>query len=193
MKNKILIIDNYDSFTYNLAHQVHKITDNFPAVFRNDEISISAIEDYDLIILSPGPGLPSEAGILKKVIDSYAEKKPILGICLGLQAVAEVFGGKLKNLSSVYHGVSSVVSITAPKAVIYKNFPKQFEAGRYHSWVCSNEQFPDELRVTGLDPLGNIMSLEHKFLKISAVQFHPESILTPLGTQLVKNFIDEYI
>lgn len=192
MQKKILIIDNYDSFTYNLAHQVHEITNCFPTVLRNDEVSIEEIEEYDLLILSPGPGVPSEAGILKQAIETFASKKPMLGICLGLQAIAEVFGGKLANLPEVYHGVASTISITEPKAIIYKDFPAQFEAGRYHSWVCSKDHFPEELAITGLDPQGNIMSIEHKQLKISAVQFHPESIMTPFGTQLVKNFIDEY-
>jgi len=187
---KILILDNYDSFTYNLVHMVEDITGVYPTVFRNDEISIEAINAYDLIILSPGPGIPDEAGILKETIRAYAGKKPILGVCLGLQAITEVFGGSLENLDVVFHGVATTMSVTNYDAVIYKGIPTEFEAARYHSWIASKKDFPSELEITSVDEYGDIMSLQHKEYNISAVQFHPESILTPLGEHMVRNFIE---
>ena len=186
----LIIIDNYDSFTYNLVHMVEKITGNFPAVFRNDEISIEEVQHYDLIMLSPGPGIPDEAGILKELIRRYAGVKPIFGVCLGLQAITEVFGGSLQNLDTVFHGVATTMKVTDFDAEIYKNIPTEFEAGRYHSWNASKFDFPEELKITSVDEFGDIMSLEHRKYKISAVQFHPESILTPIGEQLVRNFIE---
>ena len=187
---KILILDNYDSFTYNLVHMVDDITGEYPAVFRNDEISIEAINAYDLIILSPGPGIPDEAGILKETIKTYAGKKPIFGVCLGLQAITEVFGGRLENMDEVFHGVATTMSITDKDAIIYKDLPNNFEAARYHSWIASKKDFPEELQITSVDEFGDIMSLQHKKHNISAVQFHPESILTPLGEKMVRNFIE---
>ncbi len=187
---RILIIDNYDSFTYNLVHMVEDITGDLPAVFRNDEIEISEIDKYDLIILSPGPGIPDEAGILKETIKEYAGKKPIFGVCLGLQAITEVFGGSIENLETVFHGVATTMKVTEKNATIYKDFPEIFEAGRYHSWIASKIDFPNELEITSIDDHGEIMSLEHKKHNISAVQFHPESILTPLGEKIIKNFIE---
>lgn len=187
---KILILDNYDSFTYNLVHMVEDITGVYPTVFRNDEITIEGINAYDLIILSPGPGIPDEAGILKDTIRAYAGKKPILGVCLGLQAITEVFGGSLENLDVVFHGVATTMSVTNYDAVIYKGIPTEFDAGRYHSWIASKADFPAELEITAVDEYGDIMSLQHKEYNISAVQFHPESILTPLGEQMVRNFIE---
>jgi anthranilate synthase component 2 len=187
---KILILDNYDSFTYNLVHMVEDITGEYPAVFRNDEIEISEIDAYDLIILSPGPGIPDEAGILKETIKTYAGKKPIFGVCLGLQAITEVFGGSLENMDEVFHGVATTMSITKKDAVIYNDFSAEFEAARYHSWRASKKDFPAELEITAEDEFGDIMSLEHKEFSISAVQFHPESILTPMGEKMVRNFID---
>ncbi|WP_457619119.1 anthranilate synthase component II [Lutibacter sp.] len=187
---KIVIIDNYDSFTYNLVHLVENITGKYPTVFRNDEISIEAINKYDLIMLSPGPGIPDEAGILKEVIKTYAGKKPIFGVCLGLQAITEVFGGSLENLDSVFHGVATTMKITNKDASIYKDIPTKFEAARYHSWIASKKDFPSELEITAVDEFGDIMSLQHKTYNISAVQYHPESILTPLGEKIVRNFIE---
>lgn len=187
---KILILDNYDSFTYNLVHMVEDITGEYPAVFRNDKISIEAINEYDLIILSPGPGIPDEAGILKEVIKTYAATKPIFGVCLGLQAITEVFGGSLENLDSVFHGVATTMKVTNFEAEIYKEIPANFEAARYHSWIASLKDFPSELEITSVDEYGDIMSLQHKTHNISAVQYHPESILTPLGEQIVRNFIE---
>jgi len=187
---KIVIIDNYDSFTYNLVHLVENITGKYPTVFRNNEIAVKAINQYDLIMLSPGPGIPDEAGILKEVIKTYAGKKPIFGVCLGLQAITEVFGGSLQNLDSVFHGVATTMKVTNLDASIYKGIPTEFEAARYHSWIASKKDFPSELEITAVDEFGDIMSLQHKTYNISAVQYHPESILTPLGEKIVRNFIE---
>ena len=187
---KILILDNYDSFTYNLVHMVEKITGRFPAVFRNDEISIEGIDDYDLIMLSPGPGIPDEAGILKEVIKTYAGKKPIFGVCLGLQAITEVFGGKIINLDDVFHGVATEMSVIDSQAIIFKGLPNKFLAARYHSWIATDEEFPNDLKVTSRDEEGGIQAIEHKYFNISAVQFHPESILTEVGEKIVRNFIE---
>jgi anthranilate synthase component 2 len=187
---KILILDNYDSFTYNLVHMVEKITGNFPAVFRNDEISVEAVGNYDVIMLSPGPGIPDEAGILKDVIRTYAGKKPIFGVCLGLQAITEVFGGKIINMNDVYHGVATEMKVIDENAIIFKDIPETFLAARYHSWGATDEGFPNELKVTARDEDGLIQAIEHQTYNISAVQFHPESILTEVGEQLVTNFIN---
>jgi anthranilate synthase component 2 len=187
---KILILDNYDSFTYNLVHMVEKITGNFPVVFRNDEISIEAVGNYDVIMLSPGPGIPNEAGILKDVIKSYAGIKPIFGVCLGLQAITEVFGGTIINLEDVFHGVATEMRITDKDAVIFKDVPETFLAARYHSWAATDEGFPEEIQVTARDEDGLIQAIQHKIFPISAVQFHPESILTDVGEQLLRNFIN---
>jgi anthranilate synthase component II len=172
----ILILDNYDSFTYNLVHMVEDITGNLPDVFRNDEIDIEDIARYDVIILSPGPGIPDEAGILKEVIKTYAGIKPIFGVCLGLQAITEVFGGKM--------------TVKKNDAVIFKNIPTKFPAARYHSWIASNEHFPKALEITAIDEDGGIQAIEHNAFNISAVQFHPESILTEVGEQIVRNFLE---
>ena len=187
---KILIIDNYDSFTYNLAHMVEDITGEYPSVFRNDEISMEEIDNFDLIILSPGPGIPDEAGILKEAIKTYAPTKPIFGVCLGLQAITEVFGGSIENLDTVFHGVATTMEVTDKNAIIYKEIPSEFEAARYHSWIAASSDFPEELEITAIDEFGSIMSLQHKTHNITAVQYHPESILTPLGEKIVRNFIE---
>ena len=187
---KILIIDNYDSFTYNLVHMVEKITNQLPAVFRNDEIPLEDINSYDMIMLSPGPGIPNEAGILKEIIRSYAGKKPIFGVCLGLQAIVEVFGGSIINMDQVFHGVATSMKVINSNAVIFNGIPKEFEAARYHSWIESNENFTADLEITAEDEEGGIMAIRHRHFPISAVQFHPESILTELGEQIVKNFIE---
>ena len=187
---KILIIDNYDSFTYNLVHMVEKITGNFPAVFRNDEISIEDVGNYDMIMLSPGPGIPDEAGILKDVIKTYAGIKPIFGVCLGLQAITEVFGGTIINLENVFHGVATTMRVTDKEAVLFKEVPESFLAARYHSWAATDEGFPEEIQVTARDEDGLIQAIQHKIFPISAVQFHPESILTDVGEQLLRNFIN---
>jgi len=187
---KILILDNYDSFTYNLVHLVEKITGNLPAVFRNDEISIEEVANYDVIMLSPGPGIPEEAGILKEVIRTYAGIKPIFGVCLGLQAITEVFGGTIINLENVFHGVATTMTVTDKEAVIFKEVPETFLAARYHSWAATDENFPEEIQVTARDEDGLIQAIQHKIFPISAVQFHPESILTDVGEQLLRNFIN---
>lgn len=187
---KILIIDNYDSFTYNLVHMVEKITNQFPTVFRNDEISLEDINYYDMIMLSPGPGIPKEAGILKDIIYRYAGKKPIFGVCLGLQAIVEVFGGSIINMDEVFHGVATEMKVTKPTALIFKDIPTQFQAARYHSWIASNENFPADLEITAEDEEGGVMAIRHRYFSISAVQFHPESILTDVGEQIVRNFIE---
>ncbi len=187
---KILILDNYDSFTYNLVHMVEKITGNFPVVFRNDEISIEAVANYDVIMLSPGPGIPDEAGILKEVIRTYAGIKPIFGVCLGLQAITEVFGGTIINLENVFHGVATTMRVTDKEAVLFKEVPESFLAARYHSWAATDANFPEEIQVTARDEDGLIQAIQHKVFPISAVQFHPESILTDVGEQLLRNFIN---
>jgi anthranilate synthase component 2 len=187
---KILILDNYDSFTYNLVHMVEKITGDFPAVFRNDEIGIEEVANYDVIMLSPGPGIPDEAGILKEVIRTYAGLKPIFGVCLGLQAITEVFGGKIINLEDVFHGVATTMKVTDKNATIFKDLPETFLAARYHSWAATDESFPEEIQVTARDEAGLIQAIQHKIFPISAVQFHPESILTDVGEQLLRNFIN---
>ncbi len=187
---KILILDNYDSFTYNLVHMVEKITGNFPSVFRNNEITVEEVNYYDMIMLSPGPGIPDEAGILKAVIKRYAGIKPIFGVCLGLQAITEVFGGKIINLEDVFHGVATEMIVTDPSATIFKEVSNNFLAARYHSWAATDEGFPQELKVTARDEEGLIQAIEHSIFPISAVQFHPESILTDVGEQLVTNFIN---
>jgi anthranilate synthase component 2 len=187
---KILILDNYDSFTYNLVHMVEKITGNFPTVYRNDEISIEDVDYYDIIMLSPGPGIPDEAGILKDVIRTYAGRKPIFGVCLGLQAITEVFGGKIINLEDVFHGVATEMIVTDKSASIFKDIPETFLAARYHSWAATDEDFPEEIQVTARDEDGLIQAIQHKVFPISAVQFHPESILTDVGEQLLRNFIN---
>ena len=169
---------------------VEEITGTYPAVFRNDEISIADVANYDLIMLSPGPGIPDEAGILKEVIKTYAGVKPIFGVCLGLQAITEVFGGTIINLNDVYHGVATEMEVTDENAVIFKDVPKTFLAARYHSWAATDEGFPAELKVTARDEEGLIQAIEHVAYPISAVQFHPESILTEVGEQLVTNFIN---
>ncbi|WP_028890136.1 anthranilate synthase component II [Tenacibaculum ovolyticum] len=186
----ILILDNYDSFTYNLVHMVEDITGNLPDVYRNDEISIEEIDRYDAIILSPGPGIPDQAGILKNVIKQYAGKKPIFGVCLGLQAITEVFGGKIENMGEVFHGVATEMEVIDENATIFKGISNKFDAARYHSWIASNENFPSEIMITAKDEDGGIQAIQHKIFNLSAVQFHPESILTEVGEQIVRNFLD---
>ncbi len=184
---KVVIIDNYDSFTYNLAHLVRELGVEV-TVFRNDQFQLGELERFDKIILSPGPGIPSEAGLLLDVIKHYAGKKPMLGVCLGHQAIGEVFGGKLTNLSEVYHGVATPCTQFGNDP-IFAGLPKRIEIGRYHSWVVSKEQFPDCLEVTAESDDGCIMGLKHKSYDIHGIQFHPESVLTPEGKTMVKNWL----
>lgn len=191
---KILIFDNYDSFTYNLVHVVEKIIHDKVDVFRNDKISLEKINDYDKIILSPGPGLPSESGLLLPLITECASSKSILGVCLGQQAIAEAFGGKLENLKKVYHGVATKIKINKERKLsendIFKSLPTELEAGRYHSWIVSRKNFPDDLEITAEDENGYIMALRHKTFDVQGVQFHPESVLTPLGEKIIKNWLN---
>ena len=185
---KIVIIDNYDSFTYNLAHLVKALGAEV-TVLRNDQFSIDALEAYDKIILSPGPGIPSEAGLLLDIIKTYAGRKPMLGVCLGHQAIGEAFGARLENLSEVFHGVATPAHIVADDP-IFCGLPETFTVGRYHSWVVATDQLPDCLTVTAVSDEGQIMALRHKEYDIHGIQFHPESVLTPEGSIIIKNFID---
>jgi anthranilate synthase component 2 len=185
---KILLFDNYDSFTYNLVHAIKSLGYENVDVYRNDKIELSQIDLYDKIILSPGPGLPSEAGIMMEVIKKYAGKKSILGVCLGHQAIAEVFGAKLENIPTVFHGIQTAIKIMK-EDYLFAGLPNEILAGRYHSWIVSKSDFPDELEVTAVDKAGDIMALKHKTLDLHGVQFHPESMLTPDGVQIIQNFL----
>jgi anthranilate synthase component II len=223
---RILVFDNYDSFTYNLVHLVEKILHEKVEVYRNDKIALEKVKQYDKIILSPGPGIPTEAGLLLPLIKEYAPSKSILGVCLGHQAIGEAFGGNLINLSTVYHGVATPIRIlrdneektmhasastvgnnrsketTSKKAAavdeesqgkqdLFKDLPTEFEVGRYHSWIVADEGFPDELEVTARDENNYIMALQHKQFDVQGVQFHPESVLTPLGEQILRNWLKQ--
>ncbi|MBR0180836.1 MAG: aminodeoxychorismate/anthranilate synthase component II [Prevotella sp.] len=184
---KIVIIDNYDSFTYNLSHLVKELGAEVTVV-RNDQFRLEDLEQYSKIILSPGPGIPSEAGLLLDVIRTYAGKKPILGVCLGHQAIGEVFGGKLENLSDVFHGVATPCHIIADDP-IFSGIPRDITIGRYHSWVVSREDFPDCLEITAVSEQGQIMALRHRELNVRGIQFHPESVLTPDGKKMLQNWM----
>lgn len=189
LSTKILVFDNYDSFTYNLVQIIEQIVGEEVDVFRNDQIALEDIERYDKIILSPGPGIPEEAGILLEVIKRYASTKSIFGVCLGQQAIAEAFGGSLINLSEIYHGVATeAIQINAHK--IFNGLPETLEVGRYHSWAVNTDDFPVELEITSVDKNGMIMSLRHKTYDVHAVQYHPESILTPDGKKILENFLN---
>ena len=184
---KTIIIDNYDSFTYNLSHLVKELGVDV-TVRRNDQFKLSDLEGFDNIILSPGPGIPEEAGLLMEVIRTYAGRKPILGVCLGHQAIGEVFGAKLENLSSVFHGVATEGTQFGIDP-IFAGLPQRIVMGRYHSWVVSKEQFPDCLEVTAESDEGQIMALRHRQFNVHSIQFHPESVLTPEGRTIVKNWL----
>ena len=190
---KILVFDNYDSFTYNLVHLVEKIIHEKVEVHRNDQIPLEKVKEYDKIILSPGPGIPEEAGLLLPLIKEYASSKSILGVCLGHQAIGEAFGGTLINLSSVFHGVATPVKVRSEKlkvkSELFQGLPDQIEVGRYHSWVVSKENFPTDLEITAEDETGMIMGLQHKTYDVQGVQFHPESVLTPDGETIMKNWL----
>ena len=188
---RIVIIDNYDSFTYNLAHLVKELGAEVE-VLRNDQFQIEDLLPYDKIILSPGPGIPSEAGLLLDVIRQYAPIKPILGVCLGHQAIGEYFGGHLTNLSQVFHGVSSTISVTTPD-YIYNELPDHIEVGRYHSWVVDTHAFPDCLEITSVSEEGQIMSLRHRQYDVRGIQYHPESVLTPDGQKIISNWLEHQI
>jgi anthranilate synthase component II len=185
---KILVYDNYDSFTYNLVHLVEHIMKQKVDVFRNDKLPMENVSVYDKIILSPGPGIPSEAGQLLELIGIYAPTKSILGVCLGHQAIGESFGGKLTNLSKVYHGVATPIEIGKAEGV-FSGLPSTIEVGRYHSWVVSDEGLPADLEVTARDEQGLIMAMRHKKYDVTGVQFHPESVLTPDGEKMMRNWL----
>ena len=186
---KTVIIDNYDRFTYHLSQLVKSLGAQV-TVYRNDRFEMSQLEQFDKIILSPGPGIPSEAGLLLEVIRCYAGRKPILGVCLGHQAIGEVFGGKLENLSDVFHGVATEGSQSG-NDYIFAGLPERIVMGRYHSWVVSRDNFPDCLEITAQSDEGQIMALRHRQYDIHGIQFHPESVLTPDGTVIIKNFINK--
>ncbi|MBR6249998.1 MAG: aminodeoxychorismate/anthranilate synthase component II [Bacteroidales bacterium] len=185
---KLVIVDNYDSFTYNLSHLLKELGADVTVV-RNDQFELPDLEKFDKIVLSPGPGIPSEAGLLLKVIDTYKDKKPILGVCLGHQAIGEYFGAKLTNLSDVYHGVQTPAQIVVDD-YIFSTLPREIQVGRYHSWVVDKANLPACLEVTAVSPDGNIMALRHTSLDIRGIQFHPESVLTPEGKIMLSNFIN---
>ncbi|HEY0046478.1 MAG TPA: aminodeoxychorismate/anthranilate synthase component II [Flavobacterium sp.] len=185
--NNILVIDNYDSFTFNLVHYLEDL-DCKVTVYRNDEFELEELSKFQKILLSPGPGIPETAGLLKEVISEFGSTKSILGICLGQQAIAEVYGGTLVNLQKVYHGVASEISIVEEDEPLFKDLPKQLSVGRYHSWTVSPD-LPPVLQATSIDENGEIMSLRHLVYDVRGVQFHPESVLTPLGKQILSNWI----
>jgi anthranilate synthase component 2 len=187
---KILIFDNYDSFTYNLVHAIRALGYHQLEVHRNDQISLEAIAAFDKIVLSPGPGIPSEAGLLLPLIERYAPVKSIFGVCLGQQAIAEAFGGQLMNLSRVRHGVQTPIHVTEPGEILFRGLPDVFDGGRYHSWVVQPEGLPDCLKITALDDEGQIMALTHTSYDVRGVQFHPESVLTPMGEQIIRNWLE---
>ncbi|MCY1528188.1 Aminodeoxychorismate synthase component 2 [compost metagenome] len=185
----VLVIDNYDSFTYNLVHLINEL--GYEAVvWRNDKFELAAVAAYDKILLSPGPGLPEEAGLLLDVIRTYAPTKSILGVCLGQQAIAEVFGGSLLNLGRPMHGIATPITVLEKKEMIFKGCVAPISVGRYHSWVVNQENFPSSLKVTAVDAEGQIMALRHVAYDVCAVQFHPESVLTPDGKQMMKNWLE---
>lgn len=191
MNNKILIIDNYDSFTYNLVHLVNELGLDCE-VWRNDQFKLEDVAQFDKIILSPGPGIPSEAGLLLDVIKTYSPTKSIFGVCLGQQAIAEVFGGKLYNLSRPMHGIATPVKVIDATEPLFSGLPEHIKVGRYHSWVVSHEGLPKELTVTAIDETDNsIMALRHKTLDVRGVQFHPESVLTDFGKEMLKNWLNQ--
>lgn len=186
---RVLVFDNYDSFTYNLVHLVEKLIPVKVEVYRNDQIPLEKIRDYDKIILSPGPGVPSEAGLLLPLLEEYAASKSILGVCLGHQAIGEAFGGKLINLSKVYHGVATSCRILNENSPLFEGLPGEIKIGRYHSWIVDKKGLPDSLVVTAEDDNGYIMAMQHRTYDVQGVQFHPESVLTPQGEAILKNWL----
>lgn len=189
LKMKILLIDNYDSFTHNLAHDLRAMDEVQLTIIRNDQLALDDVRAYDGVLISPGPGLPKDNGSIVEVIQRYYRVKPMLGICLGLQAIYEAFGGKLINLPRVRHGVTSSVTILDPEDTIFQGIPNPFFAGRYHSWVCDKGSLPDELIITATDESDTIMACRHSAFPLHGIQFHPESILTPEGKTMIRNFM----
>lgn len=186
---KILVLDNYDSFTYNLVHYIEEIVDCTIDVFRNDRITLEEVGKYDKIVLSPGPGIPDEAGILKQVIEKYGATKSILGVCLGCQAIAEVYGGTIRNMDTVFHGIARPVLVTSKDDYLYDGLPNSFLAGRYHSWVVNDDTLPSSIQVTSRDEEGLVMGIMHRQYDVRGVQFHPESVLTQYGKEMLKNWM----
>ena len=187
---KLLVLDNYDSFTYNLVHILKELTAGPVDVFRNDEISLEKVSKYDKIVISPGPGLPDSAGITKELIREYAPTKSILGVCLGCQAIAEAYGGSLTNLDKVYHGVATYMKVLDENDRLFRDIPTDFTAGRYHSWVVNDFDLPAELKITCVDENNMIMALRHVNYDLKGVQFHPESVLTRYGKQMLLNWLE---
>jgi anthranilate synthase component 2 len=185
---KVLIIDNYDSFTYNLVHLVEQFTDGFE-VLRNDEATIEKAASFDKLLFSPGPGLPQNAGVMPLLIEAYASTKSILGVCLGMQAIAENFEAKLYNMDEVLHGVSSICTITDQEEQLYKGLPQAFETGRYHSWAVDANSLPETLKVTAVDEHGIVLSIRHTVYDVKGVQYHPESVMTPQGKSIIANWL----
>lgn len=188
-KYNILVVDNYDSFTYNLVHYIKDVTGEMPDIYRNDKITAEEASKYDKILLSPGPGIPDEAGNLKDIIKYCGPKCSILGVCLGVQAIAEVYGGKLFNMNKVYHGVASPIIQTKVDEPLFKNVSKVFDAARYHSWMVSRDGLPEILQITAVDEEAQIMALKHAEFDVKGVQFHPESILTEEGHKMIENWL----
>lgn len=186
---EILILDNYDSFTYNLVHLLRSFDDVNLEVIRNDKISMQEVEKYDKILLSPGPGIPSEAGIMMNLIKTYAPKKSIFGVCLGMQAIAEAFDGKLSNLAHVMHGVVSTIHVKDHEEKIFRGLPSQFKAGRYHSWIVDHDSLPECLKISAVDDENHLMGISHKNYDVRGVQFHPESIMTEYGKEMIENWL----
>ncbi|MBX9892351.1 MAG: aminodeoxychorismate/anthranilate synthase component II [Chitinophagaceae bacterium] len=189
---RVLVFDNYDSFTYNLVHMVEHILQSPVDVYRNDAIALDEVAVYDKIILSPGPGIPEEAGLLLPLIERYAATKSILGVCLGHQAIGQAFGGKLTNLSTVFHGIATSAKLINRQAKdLYEGLDDTIEIGRYHSWVVDQQDFPDALEITAVDDQNYIMGLRHKHYDVQGVQFHPESVLTPQGATIIQNWLKQ--
>lgn len=186
---KIVVIDNYDSFTYNLVHAIKKISGLPVDVFRNDEIALEDLDQYDKIVLSPGPGIPEEAGLLLDIIRRFGPTKSMLGVCLGHQAIGEAFGGSLTNMNRVLHGIATPVTTTEVPTILFDGLPETFSVGRYHSWIVNETDLPECLQVTSYDEKGMIMSMKHTTFDVEGVQFHPESVLTPLGEQMITNWL----
>ncbi len=187
---KLLLLDNYDSFTFNLLQYLEELTKDQIVVAKNDRISIGEIAQFDTIILSPGPGLPNEAGIMMDLLRVYCESKKIFGVCLGHQAIVENFGGHIRNLKKVYHGVATRIHKTNKKSVLFKDIPDSYLAGRYHSWAAAIDKMPNDLVVTGVDDYGEIMAIQHHHYPVYGVQYHPESIMTAVGKKILANFLD---
>jgi anthranilate synthase component 2 len=185
---RILVVDNYDSFTYNLVYIVRQLGYD-PTIWRNDQFTLDAMEDFDKIILSPGPGIPSEAGLMPALIQRFAGSKSILGVCLGHQALGEAFGGNLINLKEVFHGVATRIKLDSDEP-LFEGLPEEINVGRYHSWVVDENNFPADLKVTAVDTEGKVMALRHRKLDVAGVQFHPESVMTEHGVRMIRNWID---